>query len=377
MTMIKSIYAYFFIITSIVLLCGCNAVNETGNDPRFSKKTVEQLNSVIKDDIRKLNLLGVVVAVWIPGEGDFFFAEGTADTVTDRKRAIDDQFRIASITKTFTATVVEELIKESKIKKSDRLSKYYPNFPNADKITIKNLLNMRSGIADFADKTFLLEYYNSPLMKLPVDDIIAMSAKKADLFKEPNTETVYCNVNYILLGSIVEKVTGNDIRVEITNRIINPLNMTNSLYPVNNVLPGKLHGYSWNAEKEQFDDMTILNPLPTGAAGAVISNVYDLKKYVKAMYDSAKDTPRLKTYSFKGAPDWLRYGEGISLMGSFWGHNGTIFGFSTEMWYLPEKDAVIIVNVNRLDLDDQSKSFKILADVIRILFPKYVPWTKK
>ncbi len=369
--MSKLIYVCLFIIASIVILCACNTVNDFSSKPKLSKTTTGLLDSVIRDDIQKLNIQGVVVAVWIPGEGDYFFAEGIADNETGRKRAIDDQFRIASITKTFTATVVEELIKEGKIKRSDRLSKYYPNFPNADKISIKDLLNMRSGIADFADKTFLLEYYNNPLMKISVNDIIAMSAKKADLFKEPNIETVYCNVNYILLGSIAEKVTGNDIGVEITKRIINPLNMTDSLYPVNDILPGKLHGYSWNAEKEQFDDMTTLNPLPTGAAGAVISNVHDLKKYVKVMYDSAKDTPRLKTYSFKGAPDWLRYGEGISQMGPFWGHNGTIFGFSTEMWYLPEKDAVIIVNVNRLDLDDHSKSSKIFADVTRILFPKY------
>jgi D-alanyl-D-alanine carboxypeptidase len=376
MIVIRTFNSIFFLL-SIILLTNCSHVNHSVKTKKLSDKTVEQLNNVIREDMKEMNLPGVVVAIWIPGEGDYFFAEGTADYEKGIKRVIDDRFRIASITKTFTASVVEELIEEGKIERSDKLSKYYPDFPNADKITIKDLLNMRSGIADFAGEKFLKEYYNNPFMKITADEMIEMSAKKADSFKEPDRETVYCNTNYILLGEIVTKVTGSDIGVEISNRIFKPLNMTESLYPINGILPGKLHGYSWNAEKKKFDDKTSLNPLCAGAAGAVISNVYDLKKYVKAMYDSAKDTPRLKTHPFKGAPNWLQYGEGINNMGAFWGHNGTIFGFSSEMWYLPQKDAVVIINVNRLDLDDHSKSSKIFMDVTRILFPKYISWPKK
>ena len=129
-----------------------------------------------------------------------------------------------------------------------------------------------------------------------------------------------------------------------------------------------------DAQNKRFVDKTSLNPLCAGASGAIISNVYDLKKYLRSMYNSAKDTPRLKTYPFNGAPHWVRYGEGIVKMGSFWGHNGTIFGFSSELWYLPEKDAVIVINVNRLDRDDKSKSSKIFTDITRILFPKYIKW---
>ena len=153
--------------------------------------------------------------------------------------------------------------------------------------------------------------------------------------------------------------------------------MEYSQYPENDILPGKLHGYSWNIQSKRFEDKTRLNPLWAGAAGAIISNVYDLKKYVKAMYNSAKTTQRLVTFPFNGAPDWLRYGEGIAKMRLFWGHNGTIFGFSSELWYLPEKDAVIVINVNRLDIDDKSKSSKIFSDITRILFPEYINGKKK
>ena len=363
------------ILIAMILIVSCKHTKTSINTEKveeFPERTVEQLNNVIKKDLREMNIPSAAVGIWIPGEGSYFFTEGVANKETGRKRKITDQFRIASITKTFTAGVVEELIKEGKMKRTDKLSKYYPDFPNSDKITIKDILNMRSGIADFADKEYLKTYYNNPEMQVSAEESIEMSARKADSFKEPDRETVYCNTNYVLLGEIVRKVTGNDISVEIEERIFKPLNMKNSLYPDNNILPGKLHGYSWNPQTKSFDDMTRLNPLCAGAAGAVISNVYDLKTYAKAMYDSAKNTPRLKSYPFKGAPDWLRYGEGILKMGSFWGHNGTIFGFSSELWYLPEKDAVIVINVNRLDQNDESKSSKIFADITKILFSEYI-----
>ncbi len=73
-------------------------------------------------------------------------------------------------------------------------------------------------------------------------------------------------------------------------------------------------------------------------------------------------------------PGFIQYGEGILRMGEFCGHNGTIFGFSSEMFYLPEKDVVILVNVNRLDVDDQSKSTDLFLAVSKIFFPEYVDW---
>jgi D-alanyl-D-alanine carboxypeptidase len=75
-----------------------------------------------------------------------------------------------------------------------------------------------------------------------------------------------------------------------------------------------------------------------------------------------------------GEPDFIQYGEGILLMGEFCGHNGTIFSFSSEMFYVPEEDAVIVVNVNRLDADDESKSTDLFLAVAKILYPEYVDW---
>ena len=155
--------------------------------------------------------------------------------------------------------------------------------------------------------------------------------------------------------------------------------MNTSRYPADIVLPGNLHGYSWSGEINSFEDKTALNPLWAGAGGAMISSISDLKVFAKALYrgellSESTQEARLETLPMEGMPDWIRYGEGILKFGPFWGHNGTIFGFSSEIWYLPEKDAVILLNVNRLDLDDQSKSVDLFLAITKILFPEYVEW---
>ena len=83
---------------------------------------------------------------------------------------------------------------------------------------------------------------------------------------------------------------------------------------------------------------------------------------------------RLQGTSLLGAPGFVKYGAGVELLGQFCGHNGTISGFSTEMYYLPAKDAVIIVNANRLDADDKSKSTELFLLLTKQLFAQYVNW---
>ena len=88
----------------------------------------------------------------------------------------------------------------------------------------------------------------------------------------------------------------------------------------------------------------------------------------------ATQRARLMTNQFADDPPIVRYGEGIAQLGRFCGHNGTIFGFSSEMWYLPERDAVIVVNVNRLDKDDHSQSSELFLKIAKALFPDLVDW---
>lgn len=185
------------------------APKETSKDKlsegAFPKETVQKLDSAITKVIQQNNIPSAAVGIWVPGEGRYLLAKGMADLQTKSSRQIEQPFRIASLTKTFTATAVLRLVDQGKLSKSDKLAKWYPKFPNANKITVNDLLRMRSGIPDPSDTEVTSRFYDDPLMNYSGADWIKEAASKVNQFKEPNRETVYANVNYILLGEIVKK----------------------------------------------------------------------------------------------------------------------------------------------------------------------------
>jgi len=350
----------------------------TSGADRFSADNLQQLDSTIAHVLEDKDLPGVLVAVSVPGEGEYVSAQGTANLDTGAEPQPTDQFRIGSVTKTFVATAILQLVDQGKLSKSDTLSNWYPDFPNADEITLDDLLRMRSGIADYWDQETLKQYYDDPFVIVTNEDIIEAAAAKADQFEPPDQETKYTDTNYNILGAILEKVSGNYIATQISENILNPLGLLNTLYPTNHVLPGGLRGYGLNPQSGEFEDKTILNPAPADGAGAMISNTSDLGVWAKALYNGDLLSPetqqaRLQTQPLEGGGA-ARYGEGI-IEGTegVWGHGGTISGFSTEMYYIPEQDATIVINVNRSDEQMDSHSGDVLTAVLKSLFPEYVP----
>lgn len=341
--------------------------------------TVAQIDTIVRNTMREKNLPSVTVGVWIPGQGEYEAAYGAADLQTGRVRQVGDAFRIASISKTFTATAILQLADQGKLSTGDLLSKWFPDFPNAGRITVKDLLTMRSGVAEYADKDVLGASYRRPLAPFTAQDALRLAAAKAASFSAPDEKTVYTNTNYVLLERIVERVSGQDMDTYLQAHVMAPLGLHRTFYATDPVLPSALHGYSWEAGTKTFRDMTWLNPQLAGGAGAVVSTLGDLHTYVRALCTGALLQPatqaqRLVGQPGSGGPSFIRYGEGVLLFGPFCGHNGTIFGFSSEAFYLPSKDAVIVINVNRLDQDDRSHSSELFLRLTKALFPQDVPW---
>ena len=339
-------------------------------DSDFSADTVRRLDRAIAEQMQTNDLPGVVVGVWVPGEGEYVVARGKANLKTGEKRDVDDPFRIGSITKTFVATAILQLVDEGKLSKSDKLAKWYPDFHKAEKITVGHLLRMQSGICDPSEP---FEHYGSP------EEVIEASAILGDVYLIPGQSTEYTNINYLFLGEIIGKVSGKDTGDRIAQSILEPLGMKNTVYPTNDDLPGDLHGYGLDYSSGELKDTTSFNTIPVGGAGAMISEVSDLKTWAKVVCTGKllkDDTQRarLHTQHLQGFPDFVGYGEGIMKFASFCGHQGNTPGFSSDMRYLPEKDATIIVNVN-LTAEYGSTSSEALAEAItKILFPKHVEW---
>ena len=351
----------------------------TSGEDRFSAANLQELDTTIAGVMRDNDLPGVLIGVSAPGQGDYISAQGSANLDTGAEPQPSDQFRVGSVTKTFVATAILQLVDQGKLSKSDKLSKWYPDFPNADEITIDNLLSMRSGIADYWDEETIKQYYDNPFENVTNEDIIEAAAAKADQFEPPDQETKYTDTNYNILGAILEKVSGNDIATQLTENILIPLGLNNTFYPTNNELPGGLHGYGMNSQSGEFEDKTILNPAPADGAGAMISDLSDLGVWARALYNGDLLNPdtrqaRLETQPLEGAPTGgAGYGEGIGGNGGIWGHGGTISGFSTEMWYIPEQDASIVISVNRSDEEMDSHTGDVLLAVLKSLFPESIP----
>jgi D-alanyl-D-alanine carboxypeptidase len=349
----------------------------TSGDARFSAENLDKLDRTIARVKKDKNLPGVLVGVSVPGEGQYVSAQGLANLHTQTKPQPSDQFRIGSVTKTFVATAILQLVEEGKLRKSDTLSKWYPDFPNADEITIDDLLRMRSGIPHYWNEETLRHYYDNPKQNVTNEDIIEATAAKADQFKPPDQETEYSDTNYNILGAILEKVSGNDIATQLDQSIISPLGLENTFYPTDDELPGDLHGYGLDPKSGEFEDKTTLNPAPSDGAGAMISDMSDLAVWSRALYKGDLLTPktqqaRLEVQRGEGVSASSGYGEGIAKLGKLWGHGGTIAGFSTDMWYLPEEDATIVISVNRCDETYVNRSNYVLLPVLMSLFPETV-----
>jgi len=361
------------------LFSGCSKSDDLSVTTGFPEKTIKDLDNIIISGMQDQNLPGVTVGIWIPGEGEYVRTIGIANVKNGTHRKLSDRFRIGGITKTFTALRILQLNDEGRLSIDDTLSRYLPSFPRAGSITIRNLLNMSSGIKDYVSEKLLDEWYQKPLMRFSMENAMNISARDSAEFIPAGEKVEYCNTNYSLLGLIIEQITGDTLAGEINENIFKPLGMKNSVYPEDKTLPGHLRGYCRDKEKSEFADKTELNPQVLNAGGAIISDIYDLKRFAKALYNGeliSEEThlEQIQTLQMEDQPQGIRYGLGIMQLGDFYGHSGTIFGFSTEMFYLPEKDAVIIINVNRTDEDNRSKSDALFARIAKYLFPEQVSW---
>ena len=332
------------------------AAGPAGSQPLFAPDATARLDEALGRLLVAGNVPSVAVGVMIPGKGTYLFARGTADLRTGSSRTIGQPFRIASLTKTFVATAVLQLVDRGVLAKTDTVARWFPDFPQAAITTIDDLLRMRSGIAAPSDEEITDKLYDNPTAPAAsLTEMMRQSAALAAKFKPPNTEGVYTNLNYYMLAGIVERATGTGIGAFITDNIIQPLALGQTSYPTANELPGGLRGYSWNAALGRFEDKTLFNPAQGGAAGAMTSSIGDLLVYVRALCTGTLLKPETQDARMAGqvlAGTQVSYGEGLISNAGFCGHSGTVPGFNTDMYYVEHLGASLIVSVNRLDRDN-------------------------
>lgn len=345
--------------------------------PSFPASTTKKMNQELDATMATYKIPGCVAGEWVPTRGTFFVAKGKADLKTGRPVKTSDKFRIASITKTFTATMVLILADEGKLSLDDKVSQYLPNAPNAQNITIRQLLNHTSGIRDEDPSGAWAEYFKDTTKMLrrftPEEVVQLYTGGKAQ--EEPGKEWMYSNAGYVVLGVLIEKVSGKTVPDYCEEKIAGPLGLSNTYFPIGPEIEGSYaHGYDGTVDVTRMDmswDFT---------AGAMISTAPDLKVWAKAFATGELLSPQMleqqNTFiDIPGSNGNAREGLGPEWAYGWLGHSGANIGYQSEMWYNPQKDATVVVLMNKLSSDDSDLgaakvAFKQLANAV---FPGTFP----
>ncbi|MBC8111488.1 MAG: beta-lactamase family protein [Verrucomicrobia bacterium] len=260
----------------------------------------------------------------------------------EKKAAVTTtKYRIGSISKTFTATLIFQLIDEGKIMLTSTLDNYFPQLPNAKLITISNLLNHRSGLHNFTANPDYMTWMTQP--KTQDEMLKVMTANKPDF--QPNEKFAYSNTNYVILGYIIEKIAKKPYSKVLNEKITIKIGLTNTYYGGKiNTKNNESSSYKWiNGWQIQPEtDMSI-----PGGAGAVVSTPTDLTKFMEALF-ALKLVSQNSLNQMKTLTDG--YGMGMFQMPFYtrkgYGHNGSIDGFKANVGYFPEDSLSIAYCTN-------------------------------
>ena len=338
----------------------------------FSPEIQLALHQIVERNLAATESPGALVGVWYPGRGEWQHASGIANLETGEAVTLDDHVRIASNTKTFVATVVLQLVDEGLIGLDDPIEDYVAGIPNGTTITVRQVLGMTAGIADVVSvPEIAAEYAANPLISMSPEDSLAWIRESTPDYV-PGTQIAYSNSNYIILGFLIEAVTGNSPAKEIENRLIAPLSLTGTSFPLTPSMPEPvMHGYFAENLGDPLIDVTRSNPNFPWTAGAMISTLADLRTWVEAlatgsMLLSAETLAERDTWS--SLSPIAGYGLGLLTLRGLVGHNGGIAGYSSWMLHNPDNGFTVVIVVNRAG-EQGGSADPFLGDILQ-LFPE-------
>ncbi len=284
----------------------------------------------------------------------FAKAYGNADYDDNIVNKVNTRFAIASNTKQFTAVAIMQLMEDGKINLDDTIDKYFPKFKYANQITVRELLQMRSGLVDYLNAAELyfkdedsLKILNDYREKAYFDEYVSDSRWTADIILnnlylselqfEPGQAYDYCNTNYYLLGLIIEQASGVSYEDYIKENIFKPCGMKISSMSAEDT-DAKGHGSVESGE-------IVVNPKFTFAAGNIYTNVYDLLRWERMLHTGKLLSQESYNEMITPSED-SGYGFGLIISDGIIRHSGVIDGFNSYTEYDSAKDITIIILEN-------------------------------
>lgn len=394
-------------LTAVLLVSGCSSgassaptpssVATPAADPSYAAALESQIPEVMTQNA----IPGVVVKILSPSKGDWTATFGTAELGSDVPMSLDDAFRIGSNTKTMTSTVILQLVEEGLLALDDPISDFRPDVPGGEDITIAQLSEMRSGLYSYSfDPGFNAALDRDPQKAWTPDELLSIAFAHPANFA-PGAQYDYSNTNIVLLGLVIEELTGMSASDAFRQRIFEPLGMTHTLLPEpsdSSIPSPHAQGYQFGTNAETIDsyavpaarlpaalegtlaplDQTDANPSWAWTAGGAISTPDDLAVYVKALVGGGlldAETQKLRLASVQptvaGQPDGVGYGLGIAQFApGILGHDGQLPGYSSFMVYNANTQDTIIVaaNLSASPVDGETAAVVVAKTIIATLY---------
>lgn len=343
-------FLYIFLIL-ILLSAGCENGGNTA--PETSGEGLAYLESLCDSVAEQTPVPGIIAGYWSDSSQTAWeYATGFADLVEETPMETDMYFRIASITKTMVNTVLFQLIDDGLLSMGDTLSQFRPDIPRSHSITLLMLSDMTSGIADYSTHPRFMEMtLVDPLHVWPPDSLIALGTSLTPL-SEPGETWHYSNTNTVILGRIIEQMTGRTLSEELNNRIFEPCGLFHTSFPEsgNDMPEPHPKGYYIGEAWLPFDWSESYDISVAWAAGAVISTLQDLRVYAACLTDGALLSTESHTFRMSHeVPTTIEggyYGPGILRYESWYGHLGGLPGFTSVMLRNPQTAETIIIFYN-------------------------------
>lgn len=387
-----------------VLVGGCSSDTnpDTGSDSSVGASAIESiddatLQSTVEAAAKDLMLPGVVVLLRTP-KGEQTVTYGTTELHGGPAVSLDDHVRVGSNTKTWTGTAILQQVQEGKIALSDPVSKYRPDVPGGDGITIEQLLNMRSGLFNYSETLELNQAMDQEPQKAWTPDQLLALAYAHPPYFPPGQGYHYTNTNFILLGLIAEKIDGKPLAQVFQDRLFGPLGLKTTVFPDTNAIPTPYsRGYMYGdnvltmtdpaipAEMQAAakagtlapNDVTDGNPSWAWSAGSGISTTHELATWVEALADGKvldADMQAKRMASFQptdpSKPGGPEYGLAVAKMGPLYGHTGELPGYNSFMGSDPDSGVTLVVWANLAPAaDGQDPASSIAKTLVDRMFP--------
>lgn len=348
------------IVAFIALLFSCgNKSDSKHSEEAFHEKTYTNKLDDLFNVLHQNNKFMGNISMSHEGTVIYSKAIGYDDVENQKASTIATKYRIASITKIFTATLVFKAIEENKLSINQTINNYFPAIENSNKITIGNLLNHRSGIPSFTkDKTFF-DYRTEHKSREEMLEIITFYKSNF----EPDSSNEYSNSNYFLLSQILETIYNLPYEDILQEKIIKPLRLTNT-YSGGKITLSNNESYSYSLS-DKWTEFPETNLSIALGSGSIVSNPNDLNKFMEILFNE-----KIISKEMLDVMTTIKDNHGMGIMPfnhkskKGFGHGGHIDAFHSISIYIPQEKLAVAISSNAIDYNINN----LLTDVLKCYF---------